>query len=291
MTLGGDLDQLARHLANAVLELGLARLPARAAEPVEFHRGAVRAIARQQLDVFDRQKQLGITGVMQFEAVMRRAADFQRLQPDKAADAVLDMHHDVAGRQAGDFGNEIVELAAGAPRPHQTVAENVLLADHRKGVGLETGLHAEHRQHGLVARRGLHHAPGIDAGDVVQLVVGQHARHALARAFAPQRHHHLFARGLQAVDMRDQGLEHIDRTISTLRRKIAALLGAGIDHRAALFGHRERRQPRQRPALQPLVPFVFGKIEPVRRQRIVDRAAARQVARFLPRQIVIGDLF
>ena len=95
---GGDLDQLAGDLADAVLELGLARLPAAAAEPVEFDIGVVGAVARQQFDILDRQKQFGVGGVMQLEAVMRRAADLERLQPDEAADAVLDMHHEIAGR-------------------------------------------------------------------------------------------------------------------------------------------------------------------------------------------------
>ena len=51
---GGDLDELARHLADAVLELGLARLPAGAAEPIELDARILRAVARQQLNVLDR---------------------------------------------------------------------------------------------------------------------------------------------------------------------------------------------------------------------------------------------
>ena len=99
MPLGRDLDQFAGDLADAVLELGLARLPAAAAEPVQFDIGVVGAVARQQFDVLDRQEQLCFGGIMQFEAVMRRAGDLDRLQADEAADAVLDMHHEIAGRQ------------------------------------------------------------------------------------------------------------------------------------------------------------------------------------------------
>ena len=99
MPLGRDLDQFARDLADAVLQLCLARLPAAAAEPIEFDIGVVGAVARQQFDVLDRQEQFCFGGVMQFEAVMRRAGDFQRLQADEAADAVLDMHHEIAGRR------------------------------------------------------------------------------------------------------------------------------------------------------------------------------------------------
>src|SRR6185437_2862707 len=66
---GRDLDQLACNLPDAVLQLGLARLPAGAAKPVELDIGAVGAKARQQLDVLDRQEQLGLGSIMQFEAV------------------------------------------------------------------------------------------------------------------------------------------------------------------------------------------------------------------------------
>ena len=99
MPLCGDLDQLAGDFADAVLELGLARLPAAAAQPVELDIGVIGAVARQQFDILDREKQFGVGGVMQFETIMRRARDFERLQADEAADAVLDMDHDVAGGQ------------------------------------------------------------------------------------------------------------------------------------------------------------------------------------------------
>ena len=246
MPFGGDLDQLAGDLADAVLEFGLARLPAAAAQPVQLDIGVVGAVARQQFDIFDRQKQFGVGGIMQLETVMRRAGDLERLQADETADAVLDMNHEIAAGEARDFGDEIVELAARLARPHQPVAEDVLLADDGDMVGLETGFHADHRQHRLVARRRLHRAPGVDAGEVGELVISQHAAHAVARAFAPQRDHHLLALGLQRPDMRDDGFEHVDRTVGALRRKIASLPRAGIDRVGAAVGHRERREPRQR---------------------------------------------
>ena len=99
MPLGRDLDQFAGDLADAVLELGLARLPAAAAQPIQFDIGVVGAVARQQFDVLDRQEQLSFGGIMQFETVMRRAADLDGLQSDKATDAVLDVNHEIAGRQ------------------------------------------------------------------------------------------------------------------------------------------------------------------------------------------------
>ncbi len=42
---GSDLDKVARDLADAVLELGLSRLPAPAAETIEFDAGLLGAVA------------------------------------------------------------------------------------------------------------------------------------------------------------------------------------------------------------------------------------------------------
>src|SRR5258708_8878474 len=117
---------------------------------------------------------------MQLKTVVRRARYFERLQADETADSVLDMNHEIAAGEAGDFGDEIVELAARLARPHQPVAEDVLLADDGDMVGLATGFHADDRPHGLIAWRRLYHAPGVDAGEVVELVIFQHAAHAVA---------------------------------------------------------------------------------------------------------------
>ena len=55
--LGGDADELAGHLAHALLQPRLARLPACSAEPVEL--AGLRAVARQELEIFDRQGTAG----------------------------------------------------------------------------------------------------------------------------------------------------------------------------------------------------------------------------------------
>ena len=105
LALGRDLDQLVGDLADAVLQPRLARLPAGAAEPVELDAGLLGAVARQQLDVLDRQVQLGALGVVDFQAVVRRAGRLDVLQADEAADAVIDMHDEIAGRQARHLGD------------------------------------------------------------------------------------------------------------------------------------------------------------------------------------------
>ena len=78
-----------------------------AAEPVELDAGLLRAVARQQLDVLDRQEQLVAAGIMDFQAIVRRAGGLDGAQADEAADAVIDMDDEIAGGEARHLGDEI----------------------------------------------------------------------------------------------------------------------------------------------------------------------------------------
>ncbi len=71
--------QARRHFADALAHPRLALLPAGAAEPVELDLGILRAVARQKLDIFDRQKELVAAGIMEFEAVVRLSRRLDRL--------------------------------------------------------------------------------------------------------------------------------------------------------------------------------------------------------------------
>ena len=106
--LGRDLDQLGRHLADALLHARLARLPGAAAEPVELDRRLLGAVARQELDVLDRQEQLVVAGIVDLQAVVRRAGGLDGLEPDEAADAVIDMDDEIARREARGLGDEVL---------------------------------------------------------------------------------------------------------------------------------------------------------------------------------------
>ena len=168
---------------------------------------------------------------MDFQAVVRRAGGIDRLQAGETADAVVDMHDQIAGREAGRLGDEILRRRAGAARPHQPVAENVLLADDRGVFGLEAGLDAEHgeRHPGL----GNAAACGHDApGKIVQLVVGEHVAHALARALAPQRDGDALAGACKRQHVPGHRLENIGVGLGALGGEIASLR-APIDHVAA----------------------------------------------------------
>ena len=114
---GRDLDQLARDLADALLDLGLARLPAEPAQLVQLDRAVGRAVARQHVQVLDRHEQLVAALIDQAQAVVRRAGEAERDQPVEAADAVVAMHHQIALAERCDLGDELVGAARPAHRP------------------------------------------------------------------------------------------------------------------------------------------------------------------------------
>ena len=120
-------------------------------------------------------------------------------------------------------------------------------------------------------------------------MLGQHVRHALARAVAPQRDHGALAGGLQRVHVFGHRLEHVLVGLAALGGEIVAGARGDLD-RVGGFGRRERRQPRQRDILQALAPFGFGEIEPVRRQRLVGRPGPGLIERVFARLIIIRDL-
>ena len=229
LPLGRDLDQFAGDLADAVLHPRLARLPGAAAEPVELDAGAFRAVAREQLDVLDRQEQLVAAGVVDFQAVVRRAGGLDGAQAAEAADAVIDVDHEIAGGEARHLGDEILRALGLAAAAHQPLAQNVFFGDQRDVGGLEAGFEAEHGERHLVARPRQRLRPGRHRLEIDQPVLGQHMRHALARAFAPQRDQGALAGGLQRVDVFGHGLEHIGVRHRALGDEIAAGMGADVE--------------------------------------------------------------
>ena len=90
------VDQLIGDLADSLLEPGLARLPGAAAEPVELDAGYIGAVARQELDVLDRQEQPVAGRIQEEQAVMRGVLDQNCLEPLEATDAMIDMDDEIA---------------------------------------------------------------------------------------------------------------------------------------------------------------------------------------------------
>ena len=144
LALRRDADQVARHVEQALAQFCLASLPGAATELVELGFGRVGAVSAQKVDVFDRQEEASVRSIMDFKTVMGGAHRFDGLQPDKASDAVIDMHHNVALAQRRDFRDEIRALAAFAT-PDHAVADNVLLGDNDNIAELKAVFDIEYR--------------------------------------------------------------------------------------------------------------------------------------------------
>ena len=68
---------------------------------------------------------------------MRRPQRRHHLKPQITAHAVIDMHDQIAGREALRLGQEILGLAALFRRADQAVPQHVLLADDGQAIRLE----------------------------------------------------------------------------------------------------------------------------------------------------------
>ena len=116
--LGRDLDELAGHLQDALLHLGLAGLPGTAAETIEGNLRIFRAVAGQKLDILHRQQQQS-AGILDLQAIVRRARRRHRLEADEPADAVIGMDHEIAGLQRLHLQDDVLwgvsTCASGAP--------------------------------------------------------------------------------------------------------------------------------------------------------------------------------
>ena len=176
---GGDLDQLTRHVADALLHLRLAALPRDAAELVQRGTLLVAAVTRQHLDIFHRQEQLFVAVVDQAQTIMRRAGDRQRRQPIVTADAVFLMHDQVALGDFGRLGDELIGPHAPPRRARNPLAQQVLLADQRQPVGDETTLHAQRDQRYRPRFLPPDRCPIVLLGDILETVLLQQTESAV----------------------------------------------------------------------------------------------------------------
>ena len=289
---GGHLDQLLGHVANAVLQLGLAALPARAAKPVKHCALVIRAIARQKLDILDRQEQLAAV-ILDLEAVMRRARGLDRLQAQIAPDPVVDMHDEVIQRQRCRLDDEIRRAPLLALSSNQTVAEDVLLG-HDGEIGcLKACLEAQnnHRNRGRMELLNL--GPRRGHRDRRDAMVGQHPAHAIGRARCPAGNHHTLVLADQPLDGGRDTVEHVLRGRDALGGKVAPLHAARIGM-ARQLDRLEGRDLLRLPPAEKVAPFAFGQIEEPGTERLVGRGhalqrAARRIACRDARLMIIGN--
>ena len=153
------------------------------------------------------------------------------LQPGEAADAVVDVHDEVAGGEARDFGQRIggaLALAAGA---HEAVAEHVLVADDGDVGRLEAGLERQHGEPDACLRKRLQVAPVLHRLQVQEPMVDQHLAEAVARALAPGGEHDLAPGLLQRRDVPDERVEDVDVAGGALGGEGAPGAPADVDRR------------------------------------------------------------
>ena len=277
---GGDADELRRHVLDTLLGLGLAALPGAAAELVERDPLALRAEARQHLDILDGEEQLVVAGIDELQAVMRRVVDADGLEPGIAADAVLLVHDEVALLDAGGIGDELCGVAAAARRAGDALAEQVLLGDDRKpeaetprcGRGDEAALEAEDGEcdRALRQRREL-----ADIGDRLRhdAMLAQQIAEPVAGAARPGGDHRLAALLDHGLGVLAIGLEDIAAGVAHLGEESPGA-AAGLDAVAAI-GLGEGRETEDRVAVQHPVPGGARQIQRARRRRAIGHLALR----------------
>ena len=238
----------------------LAPLPRFAAQPVERDTFAFAAIARQHVEVFDRNIQLVVAGIGQLHAIVRAVADADRFEPVIAADAVLHVHDQIARGQRRQFGQECVGVLALALFAHQPVAKNVLFGDQFDRFAGKPVIERQHHRRDPPGRR---HAqrilPGFGHDRLGLARIADQPRQPRARSCRIGGQH----RFQPACGQRRQVFcgRFIDIAAGgAIGRKIA---GAGKPEieRARGFGFGKDRQAMHRPGRQRAFEFIAIEIE------------------------------
>ncbi len=93
---GVELEQLFGHVAHRLLDARLGLLPRRAAETIErWTRGA--GVLLDEIEPLDRDEEFVFAGVAKLHELLRVEADVDALEAHEEPDAVIDVHHEVAG--------------------------------------------------------------------------------------------------------------------------------------------------------------------------------------------------
>ena len=279
--LRGQSDQPLRDLADALAHPCFTILPSRAAESVEVSL-AIRllAVARQEIEVFDRNEQFVAARVMQFEAIVRDTKRRNLRERDEASDAMIGMHHEIARRQRGDVAQHVLGLGTALARAHKTVAENVLFTDDRDVAGDEPAFDREHRErHASGAQRLRQRGDGFES---LQPMFAEHMAKPLARAVRPASDDGAHAVLAQRFNMLDGRVEDVGALGVPFGREIAADTSVAVDDRLARRLRRiERGHAHQRAGVEPFAPLGRRQIECVGRQRFIDSGAFVDVELFL----------
>ena len=281
-----------RNLADALLHPRLALRPARAPQLVERNPLALAAIAAQHVQVLDRHIQLVAARIFQRDRVMLRARHLDRHQPHIAPDAMLLVHHQLAGLQRLQILQEGIRLPL-RPAPHQPVTQHVLLGPQLRIGMAEAALQRQHdHRHGLLVGSPQRRLPALHRHQPLRAMLLQQARDPLARPFRIGRQHRLAPRLAGLRQPRDNRL--IDRLPAIGGRhprggEILRRQPAEIEPVLA----RQRRRPVR--ARQLRIPFIPRQIQLARVQRAIhSRPQLRLPLRRSPQRLhpvlmIVGD--
>ena len=236
---GGDANQLGRHLAQALLHPRLTGLPAGPAEPVESDALAIRAEAADHLDILDRKVEAVAVGVEDTKAIVRRAIDRHSFKAVVAADAVVDVHDEIAGRKRRGLDQEILGPRAAGPAPHHTLAQNVLLGD-GEVLREEAAIEGQDRQSNRPPVELACFGPRLHRPHVGDLVLAQHRCQPIARAATDGGDEDALSGGVMLGQPLGQRIENVYVGPPARLRKVHSHVTAGIDDRLP-FGRRPKR--------------------------------------------------
>ena len=295
----GDTDQLIGHVADALLQPRLAGLPGSAAEPVEPGAGFLGAIARNDLDVLDRQKQLVAAVVKKPQAIMGRAADLDGVEPVETANAVVYVNHQVAGAEHRCLGDEVLGPDPWPGRAAHAVAQDVGFGNYRQPPGLqgsdEPALQPDHRQSRLLGVEGGRVLPLFDRPQARKPVFVQQRGQAVHRALGKGGDDDAAAFGLLFADMVAKGVEDVGIGPDADVGEVVSRPGPGIDGAWAIVRHGKGRQSGHGAVRQQAVPILGVEKQRLRRHRMIRRPRRAKAGFWLgvqeasPGGVIFGD--
>ncbi len=280
---GGDPDQPVGDLADAFLQPRLLCLPGAAAKPVQ--QALFMTVPAKKFDVLNGKIQPVSPGIFQRHAFMRRPQRLDHFQPVVAADAVVDMHDQVARRQRLRLGQEILGTAFFRSATDQAVAKDVLLGDHRKARHLEPCLQRPDRQAGAFAVADV--GKPVHVPRARNIVILQQVLQPLGRTVRIGCQHHR-PRLRARPHMIRNGAKEADLFLLPLGREIAPDAPARVDHpRPRRLRQRDELQHPPRP--QRGLPPGVVEIKQPRRRGLVDRIEPRLLVQRVPPCLVLVD--
>ena len=142
---GSDTHQALGHILEFFFGLGFAELPVARAELIQRNAAAFLAKPAEHLDILDRNVEPCRFRIAKVQDIVRRAVKLKRLQPFVAANTVIPMHHQIAGRQRARIAQELLRLAPPLGLG-EALSEYVLLTNDRELVGLKAAFEWQHRE-------------------------------------------------------------------------------------------------------------------------------------------------